>query len=228
MSYRIIESLNFELRDYSTTTKKKRITCLLKYGITLTYEAREMYNLPKSVDMEYMEYPSKTDPDHMGWFMELRWWRGDVLVTLSFLFFESRSSKYTKGGVAWSVPALQQLWRLDISVTRFQGSKILALRHFGSSVIRSQLYGNFGALAFRFHIVIFQRFYMFFTTLFFIQNKISNINNCSGGGNFGQKEFGRRRFIRNLDSGVGEKMLYDTFSAFGVIVQTPKMRQLMQ
>ncbi|RGB36080.1 hypothetical protein C1646_697953, partial [Rhizophagus diaphanus] len=27
-------------------------------------------------------------------------------------------------------------------------------------------------------------------------------------------------FIRNLDPGVGEKMLYDTFSVFGVIVQT--------
>ncbi|PKY49020.1 hypothetical protein RhiirA4_544997 [Rhizophagus irregularis] len=41
-------------------------------------------------------------------------------------------------------------------------------------------------------------------------------------------DVGASLFIRNLDPGVGEKMLYDTFSAFGVIVQTPKMRQLMQ
>ncbi|PKC13919.1 hypothetical protein RhiirA5_495786 [Rhizophagus irregularis] len=35
-------------------------------------------------------------------------------------------------------------------------------------------------------------------------------------------DVGASLFIRNLDPGVGEKMLYDTFSAFGVIVQTPK------
>ncbi|CAB4427193.1 unnamed protein product [Rhizophagus irregularis] len=36
-------------------------------------------------------------------------------------------------------------------------------------------------------------------------------------------DVGASLFIRNLDPGVGEKMLYDTFSAFGVIVQTPKI-----
>ncbi|POG66288.1 hypothetical protein GLOIN_2v366040 [Rhizophagus irregularis DAOM 181602=DAOM 197198] len=36
-------------------------------------------------------------------------------------------------------------------------------------------------------------------------------------------DVGASLFIRNLDPGVGEKMLYDTFSAFGVIVQTPKV-----
>lgn len=31
-------------------------------------------------------------------------------------------------------------------------------------------------------------------------------------------------FIGNLDPEVDEKLLYDTFSAFGVILQTPKVR----
>lgn len=30
-------------------------------------------------------------------------------------------------------------------------------------------------------------------------------------------------FIGNLDPEVDEKLLYDTFSAFGVILQTPKV-----
>jgi RNA recognition motif-containing protein len=30
-------------------------------------------------------------------------------------------------------------------------------------------------------------------------------------------------FIGNLDSEVDEKLLYDTFSAFGVIIATPKV-----
>lgn len=36
-------------------------------------------------------------------------------------------------------------------------------------------------------------------------------------------EVGASLFIGNLDPDVDEKLLYDTFSAFGVIVQTPKV-----
>lgn len=35
---------------------------------------------------------------------------------------------------------------------------------------------------------------------------------------------GANLFIGNLDPEVDEKMLYDTFSAFGPIVQTPKVK----
>lgn len=35
---------------------------------------------------------------------------------------------------------------------------------------------------------------------------------------------GANLFIGNLDPEVDEKLLYDTFSAFGVILQTPKVR----
>lgn len=38
---------------------------------------------------------------------------------------------------------------------------------------------------------------------------------------------GANIFIGNLDPEVDEKLLYDTFSAFGVILQTPKVRQQM-
>jgi splicing factor 3B subunit 4 len=34
---------------------------------------------------------------------------------------------------------------------------------------------------------------------------------------------GANIFIGNLDPEVDEKLLYDTFSAFGVILQTPKV-----
>lgn len=34
---------------------------------------------------------------------------------------------------------------------------------------------------------------------------------------------GANLFIGNLDPEVDEKLLYDTFSAFGVILQTPKV-----
>ena len=36
-------------------------------------------------------------------------------------------------------------------------------------------------------------------------------------------DVGANLFIGNLDPEVDEKMLYDTFSAFGVIAQTPKV-----
>jgi RNA recognition motif-containing protein len=36
-------------------------------------------------------------------------------------------------------------------------------------------------------------------------------------------DVGANVFIGNLDSEVDEKLLYDTFSAFGVILQTPKV-----
>jgi splicing factor 3B subunit 4 len=37
-------------------------------------------------------------------------------------------------------------------------------------------------------------------------------------------DVGANVFIGNLDPEVDEKLLYDTFSAFGVILQTPKVR----
>lgn len=37
-------------------------------------------------------------------------------------------------------------------------------------------------------------------------------------------DVGANLFIGNLDPDVDEKLLYDTFSAFGVIVSTPKVR----
>lgn len=36
-------------------------------------------------------------------------------------------------------------------------------------------------------------------------------------------DVGANVFIGNLDPEVDEKLLYDTFSAFGVILQTPKV-----
>ncbi|RGB36091.1 hypothetical protein C1646_814254 [Rhizophagus diaphanus] len=57
----------------------------------------------------------------------------------------------------------------------------------------------------------------FFTSSVKLQSL--DLNNDFGRSNFGQKE-GTSLFIRNLDPGVGGKMLYDTFSVFGVIVQT--------
>ena len=36
-------------------------------------------------------------------------------------------------------------------------------------------------------------------------------------------DIGANIFIGNLDPEVDEKLLYDTFSAFGVILQTPKV-----
>jgi splicing factor 3B subunit 4 len=36
-------------------------------------------------------------------------------------------------------------------------------------------------------------------------------------------DVGANLFVGNLDPDVDEKMLYDTFSAFGVIVATPKI-----
>jgi splicing factor 3B subunit 4 len=36
-------------------------------------------------------------------------------------------------------------------------------------------------------------------------------------------DVGANLFIGNLDPEVDEKLLYDTFSAFGVIMQTPKV-----
>lgn len=39
-------------------------------------------------------------------------------------------------------------------------------------------------------------------------------------------DVGANIFIGNLDPEVDEKLLYDTFSAFGVILQTPKVNQI--
>jgi len=41
-------------------------------------------------------------------------------------------------------------------------------------------------------------------------------------------DVGANLFIGNLDMEVDEKLLYDTFGAFGVIVQTPKVFFLFQ
>ena len=40
-------------------------------------------------------------------------------------------------------------------------------------------------------------------------------------------DVGANIFIGNLDPEVDEKMLYDIFSAFGVILQTPKVRSFL-
>lgn len=40
-------------------------------------------------------------------------------------------------------------------------------------------------------------------------------------------DVGANIFIGNLDPEVDEKLLYDTFSAFGVILQTPKVHTLL-
>lgn len=39
-------------------------------------------------------------------------------------------------------------------------------------------------------------------------------------------DVGANIFIGNLDPEVDEKLLYDTFSAFGVILQTPKVSRM--
>ena len=36
-------------------------------------------------------------------------------------------------------------------------------------------------------------------------------------------EVGANLFIGNLDPDIDEKLLYDTFSAFGVVINTPKI-----
>lgn len=41
-------------------------------------------------------------------------------------------------------------------------------------------------------------------------------------------DVGANIFIGNLDPEVDEKLLYDTFSAFGVILQTPKVWTVIQ
>ena len=41
-------------------------------------------------------------------------------------------------------------------------------------------------------------------------------------------DVGANIFIGNLDPEVDEKLLYDTFSAFGVILQTPKVSKLLK
>lgn len=40
-------------------------------------------------------------------------------------------------------------------------------------------------------------------------------------------DVGANIFIGNLDPEVDEKLLYDTFSAFGVILTTPKVREIV-
>jgi len=54
---------------------------------------------------------------------------------------------------------------------------------------------------------------MLFNTPFSLQ-AASNTKNLDVGAN---------AFIGNLDPEIDEKLLYDTFSAFGVILQTPKV-----
>ena len=50
---------------------------------------------------------------------------------------------------------------------------------------------------------------------FFPSQAASNTKNLDVGANV---------FIGNLDTEIDEKLLYDIFSAFGVILQTPKVR----
>ena len=40
-------------------------------------------------------------------------------------------------------------------------------------------------------------------------------------------DIGANLFIGNLDPEIDEKLLYDTFSAFGVILETPKVRMYL-
>ncbi len=40
-------------------------------------------------------------------------------------------------------------------------------------------------------------------------------------------DVGANVFIGNLDPEIDEKLLYDIFSAFGVILQTPKVRKAL-
>ena len=40
-------------------------------------------------------------------------------------------------------------------------------------------------------------------------------------------DIGANLFIGNLDAEVDEKLLYDTFSAFGVILQVPKVSRFI-
>ena len=59
----------------------------------------------------------------------------------------------------------------------------------------------------------------FFTslTVYCLLQAASNSKNLDVGANL---------FIGNLDPEIDEKLLYDTFSAFGVILETPKVRDL--
>ena len=41
-------------------------------------------------------------------------------------------------------------------------------------------------------------------------------------------DVGANIFIGNLDPEIDEKLLYDTFSAFGVILQTPKVSTVIK
>jgi len=54
-----------------------------------------------------------------------------------------------------------------------------------------------------------------YTSMWFVEQASSHQKNLDVGANL---------FIGNLDPEIDEKLLYDTFSAFGVILQTPKVR----
>ena len=62
---------------------------------------------------------------------------------------------------------------------------------------------------------------LFFVTIYFISTVCCLFFQASAH----QKnlDVGANVFIGNLDPEVDEKLLYDTFSAFGVILQTPKV-----
>ncbi len=62
------------------------------------------------------------------------------------------------------------------------------------------------------HLTIFS-----FTAFHFLQ-AASNMKSLDVGANV---------FIGNLDPEIDEKLLYDIFSAFGVILQTPKVRKAL-
>ena len=52
---------------------------------------------------------------------------------------------------------------------------------------------------------------------------IAIVFNLQAASNTKNLDVGANAFIGNLDPEIDEKMLYDTFSAFGVILQTPKV-----
>ncbi len=59
------------------------------------------------------------------------------------------------------------------------------------------------------------------TFLFQLYGKPIRVNKASA--HTKNLDVGANVFIGNLDPEVDEKLLYDTFSAFGVILQTPKV-----
>lgn len=62
-----------------------------------------------------------------------------------------------------------------------------------------------------------------FTTV--LANAIATSHACDvqAASNSKNLDIGANLFIGNLDPEIDEKLLYDTFSAFGVILETPKV-----